>query len=279
MSCQLSIVGVGPQRSGTTWLYECLRHHPQLYLPDGVKETFFFDQRFDRGWQWYWSHFPRPEGRRLVEVAPTYFDVSESADRIHAHNPECRVVVTLRDPAERSFSLYLHHRRKGRLECEFPDAIDRMPRILDSSRYRRHIHRWRERFGPERVHVILLDDIAKDPLAVLRGFYRFADLQEVAPPPGAHQRINAGGVAASRQLARWAWKVAHWLRERRLYQAVGLARQLGFRRVYGSDGARLPELPADERAKLIGLFEEDIAYVEELLGRPLPEWRRVETPA
>src|SRR5438552_583612 len=38
--------GLGPQRSGSTWLDVCLRQHPQCALPVKTKETFFYDRHF-----------------------------------------------------------------------------------------------------------------------------------------------------------------------------------------------------------------------------------------
>lgn len=39
----VDFLGIGAQRAGTTWLYRCLRPHPQLYLP-GTKEIHYFDR-------------------------------------------------------------------------------------------------------------------------------------------------------------------------------------------------------------------------------------------
>jgi len=29
-----NFLGIGAQRAGTTWVYHCLREHPQIFLPD-----------------------------------------------------------------------------------------------------------------------------------------------------------------------------------------------------------------------------------------------------
>ena len=42
-----SFLGIGVQKGGTSWLYENLRCHPELFLPD-QKELHFFDRRFHR---------------------------------------------------------------------------------------------------------------------------------------------------------------------------------------------------------------------------------------
>jgi len=63
---------IGPPRTGTSWLYEMLRG--RVILPRTTKETRFFDTHFYRGLDWYQAHYPRKtDGRRIGEVAPTYF--------------------------------------------------------------------------------------------------------------------------------------------------------------------------------------------------------------
>lgn len=37
----LDFLAIGPQRTASTWLDQCLRAHPNLYLPKGTKETFY----------------------------------------------------------------------------------------------------------------------------------------------------------------------------------------------------------------------------------------------
>ncbi|HEU0299879.1 MAG TPA: sulfotransferase [Longimicrobium sp.] len=271
---RLELVGVGPQRAGTTWLFECLRDHPELCFPREVKETFFFDRHFANGWGWYRAHFPEPApGQRLAEIGPTYFAEPAAAERIHAHNPACRVIVSLRDPAERTFSLYLHHLKKGRVPGDFAAALRQMPELLETSRYAVHLPRWLRVFGAERVRVVLHDDIAGHPERVLQEVYAFAGLAAVPAPPEARERVNAASLPRYPRLARAATTGAEWLRGRGLYGAVNLAKRLGLKRVYRGRRGGVPALDRETRALLVRQLEPDIAYVEMLLGRELPGWR------
>jgi hypothetical protein len=270
----LEFVGVGPQRTGTTWLYECLREHPQLCFPQGVKETSFFDERFNTGWSWYESHFlHRRDGQLCSEIAATYFDIPEAAERICDHNPKCRVIITLRDPVARSFSLYLHHRKKGRLTCDFREAVKKMPRIIDSSHYRIHVDRWRKIFGSDQVLVILLDDIASSPDSVLKRTFEFIGVEEVPLSTKAREAVNVASLPASQALASAATRGADWLRNRGWYGPIELAKKFGLKRIYGGLEDPLPAVEPEVRGHLINEFGQDIAFVEELIHRSLPEWR------
>ncbi len=274
---RLFAVGVGPQRTGSTWLYECLRRHPDLCVPRGVKETQFLDERFARGWAWYEAHFAhRRPGQRSMEIAATYFDVPAAAERLHAHAPDCRIVVTLRDPAARAFSLWLHERKKGRVRGGFAEALRERPRLLEGSRYRAHLSRWRALFGGERVLVLLLDDIAAAPAATLARVHVFLGLAAASPPAVAFERVNPATLPAHPGLARLATAGADRLRRSRLYAPIELAKRLGLKRVYAGARDGVPALDPTTREALVAELEPDIAYVERLLDRPLPHWRRAE---
>lgn len=268
----LALLGVGPQRTGTTWLWECLRRHPDLCFPRSVKETQFFDVRYGEGFGWYRAQFAQPRpGQRGAEIGATYFDVPEVPTRVAAHAPGCRIVVTLRDPVARTYSLFLHHLKKGRLRGDFARALAEYPRLVDGSRYAGHLERWREVFGPGGVRVVLLDDIERDPAGVLTDIQRFAGVRVVAPPRAAFERINGASLPAHRGLARAATRAATRLRAAGLHGPVTMARRLGLHRIYG--GREVPPLPAAVRRRLLDELEPDIAYVERLLERPLPAWR------
>ena len=276
---RLAAVGVGPQRTGTTWLYECLRRHPTLCFPRGVKETQFLDERFAEGWEWYHTHFAhRRPGQRCMEIASTYFDAPEVPRRLHAHAPECRVIVTLRDPAARAFSLWLHERKKGRVRTDFTTALRERPRLLGASRYRAHLERWRALFGDECLHVLLLEDVARAPAPALARVHAFLGLVGAPVPRVAFERVNPATLPAIPGIARAATAGADRLRASRLYAPIELAKRLGLKRLYAGARGGVPALDPATRTRLVAELEPDIAYVETLLGRPLPEWRTVDSP-
>lgn len=271
---RLEVVGVGPQKAGTTWLYRSLQEHPRLCFPQTVKETFFLDRRFEKGWPWYWSHFQHCSGDQLcAEIGPSYFDIPETVTRLQEHNSHARIIITLRDPAERSFSLYLHHTRRGRLNCTFQDAMTKMPRIIDSSRYRKHIGRWIEAFGREQVLIILLQDISSHPEQVLEQVYDFLEISHMPLPAVAKERVYTASLPRFPVLAKLATQASEWLRDKRLYAPLQFAKNIGLKFVYTGGSDSLPKLAPETREALIQEFEPDIAYVESLLDRSLTEWR------
>src|SRR5437016_1278873 len=192
---RLSFVLVGPQRTGTTWFHEYLATCPDAVVPTKLKETFFFDRYYEKGLEWYASHFREvPEDARAGEVAPTYFHAPEAPQRIAAVNPQCRIVITLREPVGRLVSLYHHEQRYGMIPVHegLLRALDTHPELLESSRYATHCRRWSETFGPSNVQIVLMEDLASDPEAVVRDVCRFLRVERVPIPPALAGPVNTG---------------------------------------------------------------------------------------
>ena len=109
---------VGHAKSGTTALYEMLRRHPQIYMPDGKEPWFFADELHVRT-------PPRPEGtpqtleqymalfaaarpeQRIGEATALYLWSRTAARRIAQVRPDARIIAILREPASFLQSLHL----------------------------------------------------------------------------------------------------------------------------------------------------------------------------
>jgi len=101
---------VGTQKGGTSSLYKYLRLHPQI-CGAARKEIHYWSLEYHRNPIWYYSHFPRGDrDARTVtgEASVTYFDCPEVPARLHAAIPEAKIIVMLRNPADRAVSHYHH---------------------------------------------------------------------------------------------------------------------------------------------------------------------------
>ncbi|MEM9564343.1 MAG: glycosyltransferase [Actinomycetota bacterium] len=104
---------VGPQRTGTSWIYEYLAAQPGVYLDRSRKENYFFDRSRpatptgDRR-----RLLSRFEGsgpaRLLADVNPIYLGRRPALERLLAAFPEARLVVIDRDDTDRRRSYRLH---------------------------------------------------------------------------------------------------------------------------------------------------------------------------
>jgi len=274
-SLNLKFVAVGPQRTGTTWLYEMLQQHPVLCVPEAVKETMFFDRRHDRGLDWYSRYFDHCCKHQLRgEVAPTYFDVPEVPERICQIAPDCTIFINLRHPAERAFSLYLHHLRKGRVSDSFRKAIDQKPRIVTAGYYASHIPRWQSVFEENQVHFLFLSDIKTQPQSVLDQICARLGVESIKQPSRTREKINVASMPRFPLIAKGAAFLTTKLHTCGLHSVVEAGKKLGLEKLaYTGGESDMPELSAKDRRELILEYQSDIAFVEEMTGRDLSHWR------
>lgn len=115
---------IGAQKSGTTSLYAYLTSHPQVRRAR-TKEVHYFDRHYERGLNWYRSHFPLGGGGGELtgEATPAYLFYPPAPARAKATVPTARLIAVLRNPVERAYSHWNHERAKGFENLSLAEAI------------------------------------------------------------------------------------------------------------------------------------------------------------
>src|SRR5262249_36967074 len=121
---------LGVAKAGTTSLHSYLSQHPQIYM-SRMKEPHFFaygeaplpafigpgvDRLKDRivaTWDAYQTLFAEMNGERACGEVSTTNIMQRACERIKHYLPKARLIVILRQPAERAYSQFLHMRRYG----------------------------------------------------------------------------------------------------------------------------------------------------------------------
>ena len=268
-------MGVGPPRTGTTWLDEVLRGH--VGLPEGRKETDFFKRNYPRGVDWWAAYFENcPPNLPCGEICPTYFALEQARTRLAELLPECRIVITLRDPVERAYSYFRLLHRHGWMKTGFEEAVMRRRDIRDQSRYAAHLRAWQQTFGAERVYVGFYDDLKARPQAFIDGITSFLGIPSI-PVAGsaiAEERVNTVGEAPrSRSLARRARRLHLWLEDKKFDSTMRILTDLGVWRFFATGGPKFEPLTDEVDARLREVFRPDIEELEKLLGRDLTAWK------
>ena len=98
-------IGLGAQRSGTTWLYSLIAAHPDVQ-GEATKELHYFHRYWNRAFtpsdaENYARYFPRPPGRIAGEWSPGYLSHFWVAPLLDRAAPDAKLLVSLRDPVER----------------------------------------------------------------------------------------------------------------------------------------------------------------------------------
>jgi len=266
---------VGPQRAGTTWIHELLATRDDVQLPRGVKETYFFDLKWDRGREWYAGFFPASAAARVVEVGPSYFHDPAVPGRVMELLGAPVVVCTLRHPVERTHSLWVHMRRYGMTHLPFAEALDAHAELVDSSRYATIVERWQAAVGAPRVHVLFMEQLRASHQEYADAVCRILELPARPVPPELTRRVNEGAMPRSHRVARLAWKGSRALRDAGLHGVVNVAKRVGLQgAVFGSPkGTKAPPPTPEEQARLAEVFRPEIERLEGMLGVDLSHWK------
>jgi hypothetical protein len=266
---------IGPPRTGTTWLYEILKEH--AVLPSPTKETRFFDAHFHRGLDWYRAHFAPPVlGKRIGEIAPTYFASNEASERIARHVPNAKVICVFRNPAERVVSLYKLKRAYGLIPWTLEQAITRDPEMLESSKYATRLKQWQSALGQDQVMATFYNDLVERPQEYLNDVVDFIGIPRIQLSQSQQLRIHASETMThprSFDRTRRASTVADWFKARRLDRLVAAVRNSPLRRLFLGGGPPFADIPQEIVSWLYQLFRAEVEELETMLNRDLSMWK------
>ena len=272
---KLDFVAIGPQRTGTSWLDRVLREHPSLCLPQNVKETMFFERYYDKGWEWYASHFTSClEHQYCGEVAPTYFHCLETIDRIYQINPNCKIIINLRHPVDRAVSLYRHYLARGQVYGSFEEAASQTPRIIEAGKYATYIPYWLEKFGRDNIYIVLLEDIETQPQKTLDSIAEFLEVNSVHYSEQSLQKYGVGTMNKNLLLARLTTQAVNFLRANRLHKVVELGKNIGLKKIYSGRDKTSITISPEQELELQEKYKEDIVFIEKITKRDLSQWRQ-----
>jgi hypothetical protein len=270
------VIGIGPPRTGSTWLYNALRE--AVNMPDGIKEPQFFSTFYDKGIDWYAHHFRYATGDRpVVEISGPYFFHELTPDRIKTHIPNCRIVATMRNPVDRIYSVYKlmrHYGWVGRGTIE--EVLQSRPELGGGNRYATHLKKWLGTFGRENVLVTMYDELRDQPQTYLNRVCDFISIPRVvlSPRPGLSGDVNSFARAPkNRRLAERASKLRQWLRGHQAYGVFNLFERYGVWEFCGGRGELYSRLTPEQEERLRERYLPEVEALEELLAIDLSAWK------
>jgi hypothetical protein len=285
---------VGAAKAGTTSLYEYLRQHPDIFMPQWKELSFFIGDpcgplhRVKKA-RYYFKVFAEAQGHKAVgEASTSYLSDEAAAGIIRNKLGEIKIIIILRDPVAMSYSLYNHQLRKEGETCAtFESALEAEENRRQSLSFRQRCYGWHanyyyyhrglyfeqvkrylDTFGKDRVKIILFEELAKATVEAVQDVYRFLSVDHTFVP---EIRVHnpAGGIV---NIPRF-WedtglflKTYQFLFSKNVFKKIPhLARNIGRK-------APRPINPAtahDLRQK----YHTDICRLEQLIGKDLAAWK------
>jgi hypothetical protein len=298
------IVGTG--KSGTTSLYHYLRQHPQVYMSP-VKEPSYFaseirmdnlseaHRRYIRlhsaettlrppgwlfsTWQEYLQLFQGVQNEIAVgEASIAYLWSETAASNIAARLPDAKIIIMLRDPAERAFSQYLHHVAVGLVHSGFPQHIEECLRnqdrtisahypVLEVGLYEKQVKRYLDSFPRKNIRIYWYEEDWRQPDRLLADLFQFLGVDPAFRPDTSRRNLE-------RRAPRFP--LAYHLAMRldlthQIGQVIPENLRLRIRKLLFKRGTSLQMSPAD-RSLLIDYYRDDILRLSRLLDHDLTPW-------
>jgi len=296
----------GAGKSGTTSLHEFLSQHPSIFMSNYKEPQFFSnDDAYPDELPEYLDHFVLgADAEFRGESSTTYMVFSHLVvPRIAETITDPRFIFILRNPIERVWSHYRWLAGRGEekrpLRVVYLADKDDVPdyrvmtatgayRYLDSeSRYGRHISRFAEEFGLDRICVVTTEEMAKSPEIIVERCTKFLGL-----PPIEHlehrwenpsvsmrfpqlYRFLAGSPTDSKALNR-----LHALGLPVAHAALRSSFVTGARDRWLSAMRKTDRtLPENDRQWIREQLGDDVEHLRELLGMSFSEWSADFPPA
>ncbi len=272
-----NLIVIGGLKCGTTSLHHYLNLHPEIGMSRPKELNFFVAElNWELGADWYRSHFPAGLVVR-GETSPHYTNrprfegvAARMRDTLGA---DTRIVYMVRHPIDRLLSHYLHSVGGGYETRALAAAVaDPQSAYLQRGLYAFQLEPYLEAFAADRVLVVSREELGRDRDATVRRVFEFAGVD-----PGFRSKefdreweTGSGKDSGGFRLMDRAVRVPG-LRalDRNFDRLPERLRWLVERVVHdpGSGEAPKPELDAEPRERLAGIFRPDAARLEELAGR------------
>jgi hypothetical protein len=267
---------IGTAKAGSSWIFEALRQHPDVFVP-AAKDLKYFDDHYEtRSFASYLKYFQRGAGYKAIgELSHDYFTSATYAERIQQHLPNVKLMCCLREPGALAVSSYKYIRMLTKVaDVGFPGFVRGYLNDKGYIHYLENLHFFYERFPREHILVTFFDDLQNRPEQFLEGVYSFLDVDTSFRPSILHRQVNAATAprfdVESTQLS---YSLVQWMRR------YGLENLVGWLKAKPSVRALLFQAEETYDAKIDeGILRElrldaakNYKELERLIGRSIPQ--------
>ena len=196
MNWSPDFIGIGAEKSATTWAWTILDQHPQIGMSH-PKELNYFSDNFEKGSDWYRSFFKYdPERQKCGEISPLYMDNPLVAERIARCCPDAKILVMLRNPFDRAISHLFHDAQNvvGRVTTVTAETLRSFAvkddKYLRRSLYGRQLQPFFDQLNPSNVGIFFFEDVKNDSQSLAESLYRFAEVDPGFQPARRDERVN-----------------------------------------------------------------------------------------
>lgn len=221
---KIDLMIVGAQKAGTTSLKNYLGQHPAIITHLQTEFTFFIEEKeysegIESTFNKYFSDVVSDSLRTIVAKSAAMYFNEKSLQRLRASNPNCQVVMLLRNPVERAYSSYLMEVNSGWFDQPWSDIKnslqkfkhgekDQMFRLfIELGLYAEHLEKIYRCFPKEQVLILSFEDLKINPVEICKTIFRRMGIDDSFIPETS-KRFNPSKRPHAKHLS----KLVTWLR-------------------------------------------------------------------
>ncbi len=303
---------VGAAKSGTTALQQTLASYADIYMSPIKEPNYFYNEvaieelrkglqeklKKDNAAQWIndgmqgelWNAFIRDESmykklfskaessQKCGEASVSYLYSLKAAENIYQYNPQAKIIIILRNPAERAWSHFNMEKRMGLVSANFKSEFDKLhlisnpiwgrdPIFLSGGFYYEQVKRYLDVFPKEQVFICFYDDYKLNPkntICKILGFIGVSlnseiELIENKKTNEARKSIVDNFLESGSLKSRL----------RKVLKFLGIHKFL--KQLLSKENKE--QLPATYKLLLKDYYKNDIEKLEELIGVNLNHWK------
>ena len=289
---------VGAPKCGTTSMYNYLRQHPQIFMPD-CKEPHYFGKDL----QWISDEFIYKENeylnlfkdanldQKLGEASTFYLYSKSAAGEIKDYNPNAKIIILLRNPIdflhslhsqllfsgnedEQNFEKALNLEKERILGNKLPKIIDMIDRIYyleHALRIPEQVRSYIDIFGKNNIAVIILDDLRANPNKCSIKILNFLNVDtNITLDYSIHNSNKSVRSFWIRNFIKRHHNDLSKLRSKYFKQPIGVMKY--FIKINTKKSTR-QNISDDLRNKLMNKLNPSIEQLEDIINKKLNHWK------
>lgn len=279
---------VGASKSGTSSLNQYLKQHPDINMVKYKDVACYFckDYGMPITFEEYKEMLLPKVGvyKASGDSCHAYLTDEHSASWIHTEFPNAKIIIILRNPADRAFSLYNWLIAHGYEFAEtFEEALSmendrflrnirKQPMLLHtykdnylyfrSGLYSKQVKRYLGVFPRENILFLKFEDLKNDTAGIVRSVYEFIGVEpeQLSAFQVINQRVEPYSVRLQYFMGRYLSKFLPWWLVNQLLS-------------WNLKAKTTTQYNPETRDRLLKDFGEDITATQQLTGLDLSDWR------
>tara|TARA_B110001454_G_scaffold147202_1_gene136672 strand:+ start:118 stop:987 length:870 start_codon:yes stop_codon:yes gene_type:complete len=279
---------VGGSKCGTTNISYYLNLHPKIFFSE-LNEPYYFckwdvPEEYNRNsmitnMKKYLDLFKNVKNEIIVgEASSPYLSCPHAALEIKKAFPNSKILISIRNPIERSHSAYFSYQFMKPNEQNFMEMIKTHEKlisekifyidsILESGFYTKNIKRYQEIFGKENVKVIIFEDYIKNTIQNINSIFNFLGINDKI---NLNEQSKGSYRVPKNFLAKSLLNNKNFRKVSTILIPTVMRQKLGDK--YFLKQVKKPEMLENERNYLTELYNDEVNELEKFLGKKLP-WK------